>query len=343
MVELALDAYFAVEYPEMERWGRRALDLASAKGEASLSAVSGAVISLATAMDGRVATARDDCTRAAELVDSLPDEVLAQRLQTFTYLSLAELMIDRHDESSRHASRAVAIARATGQSRSTPVVVPILANLALLRGDLRHGLDLSDDAVEALRLTDYRPGLAWALVTRSAIKLPVGDLDGAMADAEESYQLLGSLEERHLRAWAAIHLAAAWMQAGREREAEDLLAGELQGSEFPDLPGKWRVVGHELLVRCHLATGRLEDAAVHADRAIREADRLDLPLPRVMALRAAAEIALERGEADTALGLAQNSANLARDIGAPLEAALSSTLAGRAARATGQKQEAVEL
>ena len=54
-------------------------------------------------------------SEAAALVDSLSDDELARRLDAAAWLAGAELYLDRYAEADAHASRALAIARATGQ------------------------------------------------------------------------------------------------------------------------------------------------------------------------------------------------------------------------------------
>ena len=62
------------------------------------------------------------------------------------------------------------------------------------------------------------------------------------------------------------------------------------GLELTLLPGGWRVYFYEILVRCLLALGRDDEAQRAVERAVADAEASGLPLPAVMADRAAGEL-----------------------------------------------------
>ena len=106
--------------------------------------------------------------------------------------------------------------------------------------------------------------------------------------------------------------------------------------------GSFRAKWLELLTRCSIALGRPRDA----ERAAAAAQDLmrstgGLRMATAMAERAAAAVALEAGDSALAARRALASAAAADDVGIPIEAALSRTLAGRAFARAGEPERAV--
>ena len=114
------------------------------------------------------------------------------------------------------------------------------------------------------------------------------------------------------------------------------------GDELPLIPDGWRANYFELLTRCWLAAGRTEQAEQAAARAESTARRVSLPLADAMAHRAAAAVALARGEPDLAAERALASAAAAEEIDARVDAAVARTLAGRALAAAGDRERALD-
>jgi ATP/maltotriose-dependent transcriptional regulator MalT len=137
----------------------------------------------------------------------------------------------------------------------------MLGRVWYVRGRLAEATELPDSAIEAARLLGNREALAWSLYNRSVVALACGDLDLALANAEESVELTRDAEEDYVAAWAAVRLAAALLEAGRPAEAVELLVGSAGGEELTFVPGGWRAYSLELLTRCWLALGCEEEAA----------------------------------------------------------------------------------
>jgi DNA-binding CsgD family transcriptional regulator len=89
-------------------------------------------------------------------------------------------------------------------------------------------------------------------------------------------------------------------------------------------------MGLGLVTQCCLEAGRRDDAATAARRAATVAGALGLPMATAWADRAAAAVALDAGDPPLAVERALASAGAAESAGAPVEAAFSRTLAGRA-------------
>jgi DNA-binding NarL/FixJ family response regulator len=95
------------------------------------------------------------------------------------------------------------------------------------------------------------------------------------------------------------------------------------------------------LTRCWLALDRSSEAQRAAACTAARAKAVQLPLPGAWADRAAAAVAIHAGDPARAAELALGSAAAATEAGAPIEAALSRTLAGRALAQSGERDRAV--
>ena len=131
------------------------------------------------------------------------------------------------------------------------------------------------------------------------------------------------------------------LDSGQPERAVELLLARAGGEELKLIPGSWKAYFLELLTRCWLALERPDEAECAARLAAATAAAAQLPLPNAWAGRARAAVALHIGDADRAVEFALASAAAAREVGAPIEQALSQTLAGRAFAEAGQKEAAV--
>ena len=151
------------------------------------------------------------------------------------------------------------------------------------------------------RLLGSPPALAGNLFNRSVVALAVGDLDLALASAEEGVELTRHLDDGFVTAWAAVRLAGALLESGQPDRAVELLLGRAGGEELTLIPGGWRAYCLELLTRCWLALdrrGKAERAAAHRGRSSGPAAspryRLGRSRRRRRALRAETARAIER-------------------------------------------------
>jgi DNA-binding CsgD family transcriptional regulator len=340
MVELAMDGFFHMDYRLMREWAERALNTARPLGDRPLTAAATAVLTFATAASGTNAEAEIRRSEAAALVADLEDAELALRLDAATHLAGAELYLDHYADADVHAERALSVARATGQSEFIPLAHSILGQVKLLRGHLAEAGELLDNAVEGARLSGNVQALAGNLINRSLTALAAGDLEMALSTAEENADLTHGLDQS-LVCGAGVALAAALLESGDPERAVDVLVASSGGEELPLIPGVWRPRSLELLSRCWLALGHRSNAKRAATSAEAAAAALGLGMADAMANRAAAAVALDGGDLDAAAERALASALAADQIGAPVEAALSRTLAGRALAQARQPERAV--
>ena len=292
-------------------------------------------------MTGPTETARSHRAEAAALVDELSDDELSLRPDAAAWLAAAELYLDLYAEADAHASRALGLARATGRGDPLFRLYPILPRIWYVRGKLAEAAELLDGAIEAGRLLGSPPALAGNLFNRSVVAVAVGDLDLALATAEEGVELTRDLDEGFVTAWAAVRLAGVLLETGQPDRAVELLLGRAGGEELTLIPGGWRAYCLELLTRCWLALDRRSEAERAAALAEVAAAAVRLPLATAWADRAAAAVALHSGDTARAIERALASADAAQEVGAPIESALSRTLAGRALAQAGQSDRAV--
>ncbi|HEY0416252.1 MAG TPA: AAA family ATPase [Gaiellaceae bacterium] len=340
-LELAVNDLYRSRFASMHESARSAVADARALGDAPFIAAALAVASFAESLMGDADTAEASRSEAASLVDSIPDDDLARYVESAAWLGGVELYLDRYAEADGHAARALAVARARGQSELFLVLVQILGGVWRQRGKLSQAAELLDGGIEAARLLDNTHALVWNLSGRSSVALPLGDVSLALATAEEAVQLSRGGEATFHAAEAAAVLAAASLEAGEAERAVDLLLRHAGGEGLELIAGSPRAGYLELLTRCRLTLDRLDDAARSSEHAEAWAASVQLPMAAAWAARAVAAVSLHRGDAGRAAEQALASAAAADAVGAPVEAAVSRVIAGRALALSGDRDVAI--
>jgi DNA-binding NarL/FixJ family response regulator len=342
MIDLAMNGFWRAQYQAMQESAERATRAARELEDRPLTAAALAVLALPESIMGDADRAESHRAEAEALVESMPDDELARHLEAASWLAGAELYLDRYAGADAHASRALALARATGQGELFLVLVQILGRVWFVRGKLAEAAELLDGGIEAARLQRNTQALVWNLFNRSVVALAVGDLETALATAQESVDSSRELGAGFHSAWAAVRLAGVLLETGHAERAAELLVGSAGGEELTLIPGSWRAYCLELLTRSRLALGRRDEARRTADRAGAWASAVQLPLAAAWADRAAAAVELDAGDPARAAELALEAVVAADAAGAPIEATLSRTLAGVALAAAGKPDRAVE-
>jgi tetratricopeptide (TPR) repeat protein len=191
---------------------------------------------LADAMSGPPETARAHRAEAAALVDGLSDNELSLRPDAAAWLAAAELYLDLYAEADAHASRALRLARATGRGDPFFGLYQILPRVWYVCGKLAEAAELLDGAIEAARLLGTSPALAGNLFNRSVVAIAVGELDLALATADEGVELTRHLDEGFVTAWAAVRLADVMLETRQPAGAVELLLGRAGGEELMLIP-----------------------------------------------------------------------------------------------------------
>jgi DNA-binding NarL/FixJ family response regulator len=337
MTELGIDAFFRMDYAGMRDHSRRAVEAARALGDEALMATPAGVLAFADVLDGDLEAAEASIAAAAALVDGMSDDEIAEARRATNNLACAEFFSDRYADAIRHSERAFAVAAARGQAN----FLPTLFWTGLFRrgtGRLTEARELQDTAVEVARLSGHAQGLGWNLAGRALTAISVGDIEPALADAEEAVEAVKGQGASFPWMWARFGLAAALVEAGDAARARDELLDAGGGVELTLLPAGWRPEAFELLTRCMLATGSPEEAAAAAANSASASQ--GLPMHGAAADRAAAAVALGAGDPTAAAERALASAAACDGVGAPVEAAISRMLAGRALAQAGERERA---
>jgi DNA-binding NarL/FixJ family response regulator/tetratricopeptide (TPR) repeat protein len=344
MLELTVNALWRTRHDEMYEAAGRAVNAARRLGDAALTAAALAELALASSIMGAADRAESHRSEAAALVDSLSDDELALHLEAAAWLAGVELYLDRYAEGEAHANRALAVARATGQGELFLLLAATLGGLLRQRGKLAEAGELLDGGIEAARLLGNTHALVWTLMGRSSAALRTGDVDLALATAQESFALSQDAESNFHSAEAAADLAAALLETGQPKAAVELLLESAGGEELVLIAGSPRARYLEVLTRCWLALDRHAEAERTAAVAQAWATAVQLPMAVAWADRAAAAVELRAGDAARAAGQALASAAAADEAGAPVESALARTLAGLALAQTDERDRAaIEL
>jgi DNA-binding NarL/FixJ family response regulator len=341
LLDLASGAFFTLDDERMCALAERGLAIARGIGEPGLRANAAAVYAHACATAGLAGRAGASADEASAVFDAMPDDALASHLGPLNRLAWAEYLIERFDDSLRHADRGVAVARATGQGQFIPLMLSAQALSATSRGALETAVALQDEAVEAAELAANDYVSSSVLTAAAAVVRATGDLETVRRLAESAVACVAGVESGRMAAMARARLAVTLRELGDSAPATEALVAAAGGWELPSITPAWRVLYMEGLTRVEIDGDRLDAAAACADVAESAAAGLGLPLATAIAERARATVLLAEDRPAAALALA--SAHGAELAGAPVEAARSRLLAGRALVAAGERTRAVEL
>ena len=339
LLELAYGCFFDTRWEEMASWARDAL--AVDHGDVALEASGEAIRALAAYGLCDVETAREAATRATQLVDDLPDERLAGRLEATCWLGWAEYCTGELERALRHVRRGMAVSEATGQEHLLAPMRVVAAMATLALGEVEEARQLAEEAHEGALLTGTHLFTCWALTLRCMIELQTGSPDAAIALGREA-RAAGARSQGPWAAVAPCYLAEAHLEAADPQSARELLLDIDGEPELPPFAFYWSHA-YLILTRAALALERPDEASEWAERATRLAEELGLAAQLADARRAQAEVALER-EAPTAATEALEAAKLAARAKQPVTEARARLLAARAlARAEERPKAAEEL
>jgi ATP/maltotriose-dependent transcriptional regulator MalT len=342
-VELAVDGLYEQDFEQTFAMGEAALDTARSLDDPGLIATAAAALALGEAAAARTAAALQHRDESLERIERMDDAELAARLDAFYYLGWAENYLERYDEAIAHADRGVALARATGQGR---LLVPLMLQRCYpmeIQGRLAEAREICETAAEIARMSANPHYLFWALCELGWAHYYAGDLDRAMAAAEESIRIGGRVSGGTMPSsgggggWI---LAVVWFELGevdRARRMMDEVGGEGMTNWIP----VERNFNWENVAIAELALGNLDVAGEIAERAERSAELIPLHLPTVLAKRTRAVVQLAAGDPAGAAQSAQASLTEASALGATLHMAYSRSVLGRALAAMDDRRGAV--
>jgi DNA-binding NarL/FixJ family response regulator len=200
--------------------------------------------------------------------------------------------------------------------------------------------EVIDGAIEAARLIGNQHALGWHLFNRTFAAVAEGDLDTALATAQESVELASSLVPGPVRGHAYVALAYALLERGEPARAAEVLVENVGGEELRMIGGGWRAHYLMFLTRARVEIGERAAAERAAEAARACADEVQLPKAAAMAELSAAWLALGAEEALDAGERASAAAGLLDEAGDLFDAARARQLAGRAFAAGGDGERA---
>jgi DNA-binding CsgD family transcriptional regulator/tetratricopeptide (TPR) repeat protein len=344
-IELAVDGLYALDFDQTLAMGRGALEAARALGDRVLVAAAASALCLGEVAAGQIEAGRRCRAEAIAHLERLSDAELAPWLESLYYLGWAENYLEHYEDALTHVDRGVAIARATDDGRVLIPMMLVKGYIFEMQGRVAEAIELCETAVESTRLSLSPHHLSWALYELAFAHYHAGDLEAAIAAAEESAQVGGRMAGATMPAagggpgWV---LGISLFEAGEVERAREIMHG--LGSD--DLPHKIpveRCFDWELLALVELALGRREAAEGYVRRCEEHAATLGLRLPTAVALRGRAAVLLADGDAPGAARLSTEAAEVAAAAGARLPAAFSLALAGQALAAAGERARAIAV
>jgi DNA-binding CsgD family transcriptional regulator len=270
---------------------------------------------------------------AEALVEALPDEQAAERLQMLFWLGVAHLFTGSFAPAARAAERGLTIARQTGQGLLAPSFLGLCGFVSEERGDLDAADEAVDEALESA-LVSGNPHLAyWSALVAAWIALARGRPEAALSHAETGWKLAG---------------VVPWSQVGWTVAEARLSLGDPQGAlsvleTFGGVnPGLWtldRLKALDVLVRVLIALDRVEEAAKLARRAPAEGGGRGTGVFAAISARAEAGVLLAQEAGLEAAQVAGAGARAAVEGLAPIWAGRCRTLAGEALVVCGRVED----
>jgi DNA-binding CsgD family transcriptional regulator len=337
-LELAAERYSCADYPTVEQLVEEARGAAREAADPVLEADAAAQAARAASEGLRgvdvaaVARAESLLDEAEGLVDALPDEALAERLEMLLPLSNAQLYGDRCETPA--AERGLRLATQTGQGFLASMFRALIGYAAERSGQLELAAKAADDAVESALVSGNATMLWWGAQLSAWVAVAQGRASDAVAHAELALEATSSPSPTS----ASWTLADARLASGDPSGALETL--ESRGWVDPGLPPSDRLRALEVVVRAHLALGRCDEAADWAARAPDEAGGRETGVFGAIARLIEAQVLLARGEARQAAETALIGAAIAKEGGVALWEARCRTVGGEALAAVGDEDQA---
>lgn len=343
MIAMVMDAFYVQDSASMVSWTQRAVDEAERLGSSGLIAAAHAGGALTHALAGRTREAEAHLEAALEILPTLTDAELTERLDVLAGITGAELYLDRYEACVEHGERGIALGRAAGNLASAPALLPSYGSALWVIGRLDDAARHFDAGLEAALAARLPQSIAWTHFNLAYVLLVSGDVDGALAHSRASLTLAERHDESIIQSWAGTIVGLALIEAGDPAGALQALHRAGGGPTIPNIPGGWRTHALEGVARSYLALDDVEAAEQTAAFAREWSAEVDLPYGRSMALRATAACLYARGSFDEAAVTALAAAESADAPAARVDAARSRILAGRALIEAGRQDEALPL
>jgi len=344
-IELAVDGLYEHDFDQAVAAGARALESAVSVGDPLLVAAATAALCFAETAAGLIDDAIAHGHEARWQIDRLTDEELAARLDALYHLGWAETYLERYDDAIAHFDRGIELARTIGDGR-------LLGPMTLgknfpfeMTGRLAEAMECCESALEGARLSAGPHELFRALFELGWTRYYSGDLDGAIEAHEESSRLdprLAGGTIPNAGGGPGWGLGVTWFELGEVERARSMLLGLVSEDGARTMPVE-RCYDWESLTLVELAAGNHDEAEGYTRRSEEDASRLGLKMPAALAARARAAVLLAANRPLDAAEAAHDSAELAAEIGARLQSALSRGVEGRSLAAAGDRTNAIAV
>jgi DNA-binding CsgD family transcriptional regulator len=334
LVDLAVGAYKGGDYRGINHWAEQITS--SAEHGAAARAATAALLAVGGIESGDPGGAAASVASAVAMIHEAGDHELAELAEPAIALSWGLLAMDRLADGLDVARRIAAATRRAGHG-SDAIQHDLAAVLALsMLGRLGEAVAAADEVEQAARISGNPQTLQTALWMRAWVLLEAGQLDPALALANESVTVAAGLDDSSFAIVARAVLGAVLATRGEHQRGRDLLVAY-------DLDRGWVGRWAPLAVQSYLALGDVAGARAHAARATADAAQSGLPGPQGAATRAEALVALADGDAERAAALARRAVDRSTAAGAMLEAARGTLVAGRALIVTDRDAGIAEL
>jgi class 3 adenylate cyclase/tetratricopeptide (TPR) repeat protein len=245
----------------------RALEAARALGDPPTLARTLLVAGWAPYWRNDLDAARAMFEEALEVTRSNPDGDPWAEARALTTLAAVISEIGDEEECLSLATRALAIAEATGDAFSIATARESVGNSLRRRGRFEEAEPHLDKAVAAFRELGARWELASSLTSRGIARRLLRRLDDALKDLREAYRICRDLKERSIVTWTAWALARSLSDAGEiaaARQVVEETATYVRSGDAAETLG-WLLEAETAIL---LAEGDREGALEHACRAL---------------------------------------------------------------------------
>jgi len=337
-LELAQVALWRQDYDAMLRLTDQALDGARFLGADPLSADAAAQRAFADYQLGHTTDALGYLVEAVEIVDALPDQAFAGRVEVLSHLGHAENVLGRERDALRHVDRGLAIARRTGQGYVVPLLRCNRTFSLLHQGRLAEATAEAESALEGALTVANDMFRTMALLGATWAARDHGDPVAAARFGEQALAAARGLSAT-ASAFAGLYLAEALHDLGAFERALSVLLTAAGGRDLTSIEPALRPRGYELLARAESARGQVAAAARYAELAM-DCPIAHFPRGRLHAQRARATALCAQGRHSEAACAATASVADAETTQAPVEIGRSRLLLGRVLATAGAREQA---
>jgi ATP/maltotriose-dependent transcriptional regulator MalT len=340
-LELAIDHYWRGEFAPMHAVAQDVWSRARDRGELLFATWAGALCSLASASENRLADARAELREVETTCGPLSDEQLAEHIDVVGYLAQACSLLERSDDALHYARRGLRLAQSTGQSPFIPGQLVLQTNALFMQGRITEAVAVAESATDAAVLTGNDQFAVWALWADAMACSAAGDTARALASAREAAARAEKMSETFFSNLSRLHLAAALNTAGDAAGARAELAAFEAGPDqrLLDLRGGQ---GWDLLIQIQLSLSDWEAASESVKVAEDRARSTGLPQRMATAVCARAAVLLAGDDSAGAVAAAREAVPLADSTGNPLLGARARALLGTGLGRLGDTERAIE-